>query len=86
MVYYALRHIATQQLLTFSSHSNGDAEFASSTYNSFDLDQENPVWMDSERFVADRVRSSGDQWYNGVQHSYRPEELEVVRVEVVVVP
>jgi len=82
---YALRHIKEDKLLTFYVSSNGDADFCGDTQTSLGTSDEQ-TWYAKTDVEAEYVRQHSTQWYNAgyetPSHEYKPEELEVVCVEM----
>lgn len=93
-VVYALRHIKSENLLSMRVSSNGNAEFCNDhtvrleiPYN--DIYEWNPdTWYIDTAYNAEYVRQFSTEWYNSSErtpnHTFEPEELEVVQVERIV--
>lgn len=77
---YALRHIASDNLLGFVTRSNDGQDFCGDV--SYELVSYNDnIWYAKTPEHAEWVRNNSTEWYNAgydtPQHSYRPEELVV---------
>jgi hypothetical protein len=81
---FALRHKATQQLLRFHVVSNEGAPASSGTCKMFGLDRGDNVYVATHKDEVDYVRRHGDWWFNGVRHTFKPDELEVVKINITV--
>jgi hypothetical protein len=89
-IVYALRHIGTGELLQLERSSNEGSDFCNDTtatlrHCCYDYDDFNPdIWYIDSVYNAEYVRQHSTEWYNSCertpQHSYEPDELEVVEV------
>lgn len=83
---FALRHKATGKLLRFRIETNNGVECSSETRRVFELDEDYNIFITNHADEADYVRRHGDWWFNGVEHDFKPDELEVVTVTLSVEP
>lgn len=81
------------EILCYSIDTNGDAEFCSTTTATFETHNPfDPIWLVETESEAEKARTTKPEWYNW-SHSTpshdsikKVEELEVVKVEMVVTP
>jgi hypothetical protein len=88
-VVYGLRHIETGKLLRMEKSSNAGSDFCGDYtvkldhYYQDESDQD--IWYVDELYNAEYVRQFSTEWYNSSErtpdHSYEPEELEVVEIQ-----
>lgn len=83
-IQYALREIKTGKLLGFTASSNEGGDFCGDTEISLES-YSNHIWYAESAEQAEYVRQFPTPWYNaGMEtpnHSFEPEELDVVKVE-----
>ena len=81
---YGLLHKKSNTLLGFYTTSNGDGECVDVEYN-LSYNEEN-IWLVDTYDQAEFVRNNSTAWYNAdyltPQHSYRFEELSVVKLNI----
>lgn len=84
MKLYALRHIASQDLLGWYTTANEDAQFCVST--SFTISFGDIPWLVPLKDWAVQARLAPTKWYNASyetpDHNFKPEELEVVELNI----
>lgn len=82
---YSLRNKKTKELIGFTVSSNDGAEFASAVAYELSEGQEN-VWLVDNPRHAEFVRLNSTGWfiagYDTPSHSLKPEEWEVVEIEM----
>ncbi len=94
-VVYALRHIEKGTLLIMERLSNSGSDFCNEQTVRLDLpygddpgDWNPDTWYIDSAYNAEYVRNYSTEWYNSSErnptHSFKPEQLEIVRVERVV--
>lgn len=86
-VRYGLRLKGTKKILGYYIRSNSDADFC--VPNSYVLcSSEDNLWLVSSPEQAEYVRNYSTEWYNAgyesPQNPFKPEELEVVKVSIIV--
>lgn len=82
---YALLHVPTQQLVTFTTSSNvaddGTCDFANETCENLGLNDDK-IWTTTNKNRADVLASEEPRWYNGWNHSFKKGELKVVEISI----
>jgi hypothetical protein len=88
-VKYGLRIKGTEDLLTYSSHSNAGGDFCVSTEYTIGNSKYDPVWLVDRQDTASKAATTNTPWYNADYDSPSHEswiedaELEVVEVTLV---
>lgn len=87
MIKYGLFHKAKKVLLTVEVKSDSDSEFSCDVCHTLSsYEDDGSVWLVGSKTQAEQARVNQSAWYDAGYtrpcHSFEPEDLEVVEVEL----
>lgn len=84
---YGLRHIKSGKVVGYHTKSNSNGECCCEAQHILS-EHDDRVWIVDSKIIAGYVRMFSTEWYNAgydtPSHSFKPEDLEVVEIKIVV--